>query len=127
MNKRDFMRTGAGALAAASAAWPTLAMPTLSGAASRRLTGDSSLPAWQSRIGQRFGAQSGSSLVLERVYVRDSDAATTQFTLIFAGAATPGSQLLRGSGGQWHPLFLERASSEGSRQALLRADFCNLT
>ncbi len=129
MNKREFMRAGAGALAV-GASWPGLAIGR-SGAdgASGTLTQDNTLQGWRSRIGQTFDARAGARLTLERVDVQRGCAATTQFTLVFAareGAAAPGSQLLRAEDGRQYPLYLDSAGRTNSSRALLRADFAQL-
>lgn len=129
MNKRDFMRVGAGALAV-GASWPGLALGRAgTGGASGSPTFDNTLQAWQSRVGQTFGARAPTRLVLERVDVQRGCAATTQFTLVFAareGSATPGSQLLMAKDGRRYPLYLDSAGSTSNGQELLRADFAHL-
>lgn len=127
MNKREFMRVGAGALAAGTS-WPGLAIGCARDDGATPML-DNALHAWQSRIGQTFDARAGTRLVLERVDVQRGCAATIQFTLVFAAraaSATAGSQLIRAQDGRQYPLFLDAAGRTDAGQTLLRADFAHL-
>ncbi|MFN3303909.1 MAG: DUF6916 family protein [Roseateles sp.] len=118
INKRDFLKGGAGALVASAGATSTLA------AVPPSLDALSSLAGWQAQLGQRFDVD-GHALTLTAVTPVPGQAAGQQFSLSFSGELPArlgdGLHRLTPAEGQAQTLYLAR-TSQG-----LRADFCRLT
>lgn len=118
INKRDFLKGGAGALVAGAGAGSTLA------AVPPSLDALSSLVGWQARLGQRFEVD-GHPLTLSAVTPVPGQAAHLQFSLSFTGKLPArlgdGMHRLTPAQGPAQTLYLAR-TPQG-----LRADFCRLT
>lgn len=135
MNKREFVLASGGALVS-GAGWAASAASASSTIDSTQ--SDAAVPAhgslahWQARVGERFelfGATPTTALVLQRVDLRESDARTTQFSLLFGHTgATPlaGTRVLRAASGGGLALHLAAAGPLADGGSSLRADFCQL-
>jgi hypothetical protein len=116
MNKRDFLKSGAGAVVAGTGSTVALAVvaPTPDG-----LTG---LAGWQAQVGRGFEVD-GHAVTLAAVQPRPG-MGTEQFSLSFSGALPAGMgdglHRLTRAGGGGQTLYLAR-TPQG-----LRADFCRL-
>jgi hypothetical protein len=134
MNKREFVLGSGGALVAGNS-W-TAMPPGAPRASAVNAPAPAALPGslahWQARVGERFavfGAAPPQHLLLQRVDVRDGDALTSQFSLLFqseGAAPASGAQVLRPDAGGALALFLAPAGADARGSPLLRADFCHL-
>jgi hypothetical protein len=117
INKRDFMKGGATAIAASAGATATLA------AVRPSLDGWAGLASWQAHVGRRFDID-GHAVTLQAASARPGVRKGEQFSLRFDGA------LPASLGDAIHTV----TQPDGSTQALylartpqgLRADFCRL-
>lgn len=118
MNKRDFLKSGATALAAGGSAAAALA------AVSPSLGPQSGLASWQAHVGQRFEID-GHAVTLQAASARPGRRPGEQFSLRFAGelpaGVGDGLHTLTHPGSAAQTLYLAR-TSQG-----LRADFCRLS
>lgn len=120
MNKRDFLKGGAGAAVAAAAA---AGAPAALAAVRPSLGGPAGLASWQAHVGQRFQVN-GHAVTLQAVRPITSRQPGEQFSLDFQGSLPQdigdGLYLLGGQPGEPMALYLAR-TAQG-----LRADFCRL-
>lgn len=117
MNKRDFLKGGATAIAATAGTTSTLAATRPS------LSEQAGLASWRAHVGEHFDVQ-GHAVVLKAVTRRPSHQPGEQFSLSFEGRlpADLGDQLLVLSAPSGEPVSLYLARTPLG----LRADFCRL-